>query len=175
MTGLSEEMLLAAGVLAAAYALIFSERIHRTIASLVGAVVMVGVGEYTGFYTQEEALAAVDGNTMLLLLGMMLLVALLRPTGGFEYLAIRVAKLAGNENLVDAFEKIPYGLWPLVREVEGYALEPIQKSDERTFKIRPSGIISVPREEVSRQHIRHTGVGKNHPRFNCLHALSQWY
>ena len=97
MTGLSEEMLLAAGVLAAAYALIFSERIHRTIASLVGAVVMVGVGEYTGFYTQEEALAAVDGNTMLLLLGMMLLVALLRPTGGFEYLAIRVAKLAGND------------------------------------------------------------------------------
>jgi Na+/H+ antiporter NhaD/arsenite permease-like protein len=38
----------------------------------------------------------VDGNTMLLLLGMMLLVALLRPTGGFEYLAIRLAKLSAG-------------------------------------------------------------------------------
>jgi Na+/H+ antiporter NhaD/arsenite permease-like protein len=95
--GLTSDMLLAAGVLITAYALIFSERVHRTIAGLVGAVVMVGVGEYAGFYTQGEAIAAVDGNTMLLLLGMMLLVALLRPTGGFEYLAIRLAKLAGSD------------------------------------------------------------------------------
>lgn len=90
-------MWIAAGVLVAAYALIFTERVHRTIAGLVGAVVMVGVGEYFGFYSQQQALSAVDGNTMLLLLGMMLLVALMRPTGGFEYLAIRLAKLAGND------------------------------------------------------------------------------
>jgi Na+/H+ antiporter NhaD/arsenite permease-like protein len=90
-------MLIAGGVLVAAYALIFSERLHRTIAGLIGAVVMVGVGELAGFYTQAQAISAVDGNTMLLLLGMMLLVALLRPTGGFEYLAIRLAKLAGND------------------------------------------------------------------------------
>jgi Na+/H+ antiporter NhaD/arsenite permease-like protein len=87
-------MLLAALILGGAYALIFSERLHRTIAALAGAVVMVIVGEMAGFYDQEQALAAIDGNTMLLLLGMMLLVALLRPTGGFEYLAIRLAKLS---------------------------------------------------------------------------------
>jgi Na+/H+ antiporter NhaD/arsenite permease-like protein len=87
-------MILAAAILLAAYGLIFSERVHRTIAALVGAVVMVGAGEAAGFYGQEQAIAAVDGNTMLLLLGMMLLVALLRPTGGFEYLAIRLAKLS---------------------------------------------------------------------------------
>jgi len=74
--------------------LIFSERLHRTSAALLGAVVMVGVGEMVGFYTQEQAVASIDANTLLLLLGMMLLVALLRPTGGFEYLAIRLAKLA---------------------------------------------------------------------------------
>ncbi len=94
MDGSTTQMTLAAGILLAAYILIFSERLHRTIAALGGAVAMVVIGELAGFYTQDEALAAVDGNTMLLLLGMMLLVALLRPTGGFEYLAIRLAKLS---------------------------------------------------------------------------------
>jgi Na+/H+ antiporter NhaD/arsenite permease-like protein len=91
---ISTEMLLAAVILIGAYALIFAERLHRTIAALGGAVVMVIVGELAGFYDQEAAIAAIDANTMLLLLGMMLLVALLRPTGGFEYLAIRLAKLS---------------------------------------------------------------------------------
>lgn len=87
-------MLVAAAILVGAYILIFTEALHRTIAALGGAVVMVLVGEVMGFYDQDRALAAVDGNTMLLLLGMMLLVALVRPTGGFEYLAIRLAKLS---------------------------------------------------------------------------------
>lgn len=87
-------MLIAAAILVATYALIFTERMHRTSAALLGAVIMVAVGHAMGFYTQEQAVASVDGNTMLLLLGMMLLVALLRPTGGFEYLAIRLAKLS---------------------------------------------------------------------------------
>jgi Na+/H+ antiporter NhaD/arsenite permease-like protein len=87
-------MALAAAILVAAYILIFTERVHRTIAALVGAIAMVIVGELAGFYDQREALTAIDANTMLLLLGMMLLVALLRPTGGFEYLAIRLAKLS---------------------------------------------------------------------------------
>ncbi|KAA6182037.1 ArsB/NhaD family transporter [Thiohalocapsa marina] len=87
-------MVVAAGILVGAYVLIFSERLHRTIAALGGAVIMVVVGEFAGFYEQEQALGSVDGNTMLLLLGMMLLVALVRPTGGFEYLAIRLAKLS---------------------------------------------------------------------------------
>lgn len=90
----TDHMLIAAAILVASYAVIFSERLHRTSAALLGAVTMVAVGEMVGFYTQEQALSSVDGNTMLLLLGMMLLVALLRPTGGFEYLAIRLAKLS---------------------------------------------------------------------------------
>ena len=93
---LTTNMLIAAGVLITSYVVIFSERLHRTSAALLGAVVMVVVGETLGFYGQEEALGSIDGNTMLLLLGMMLLVALLRPTGGFEYLAIRLAKLSAG-------------------------------------------------------------------------------
>lgn len=91
---LTQNMLIAAGILVGAYVAIFTERLHRTSAALLGAVVMVAVGELVGFYTQEQAIESVDANTMLLLLGMMLLVALLRPTGGFEYLAIRLAKLS---------------------------------------------------------------------------------
>ena len=87
-------MWLAAAVLVAAYVLIFSEVIHRTLAAVIGAVAMILIGMIGGFYSQAAAVAAVDANTMFLLAGMMALVVLLRPTGGFEYIAIRMAKLA---------------------------------------------------------------------------------
>ena len=87
-------MWLAASILVAAYALIFTEVIHRTLAAVIGAVAMVLVGMIGGFYSQAAAVAAIDANTMFLLMGMMTLVVLLKPTGGFEYLAIRLAKLA---------------------------------------------------------------------------------
>ncbi|MGB5333179.1 MAG: ArsB/NhaD family transporter [Woeseiaceae bacterium] len=89
-------MWVATAILVAAYAMIFSERLHRTYAALAGAVVMIGVGGAMGFYTQEEALTAIDANTIVLLMGMMLLVALLRTTGMFEYMAIRLAKASGG-------------------------------------------------------------------------------
>jgi Na+/H+ antiporter NhaD/arsenite permease-like protein len=96
MTGSPLDMGVAAGVLIGTYGLIFSERLHRTIAALAGAVTMIIAGEIAGFYHQGQAIEAIDGNTMLLLLGMMLLVALLRPTGAFEYLAIRLAKQSAS-------------------------------------------------------------------------------
>lgn len=86
------QMWLAGGTLVAAYALIFSEVMHRTSAAIVGAVFMVIIGMIGGFYSQEDAIAALDANTLLLLMGMMMLVVILRPTGGFDYLAIRIAK-----------------------------------------------------------------------------------
>lgn len=92
----SAEMWIAVGVMLAAYVLIFSEWMHRSAAAIVGAVVMIGVGEYFGFYSQQAAILAIDGNTMFLLAGMMMLVVMLRPTGGFEYLAIVIAKRAGG-------------------------------------------------------------------------------
>ena len=87
-------MWLAGAILVAAYVLIFTEVIHRTLAAIIGAVTMVAIGMIGGFYSQAGAVAAVDANTMFLLLGMMTLVVLLKPTGGFEYLAIRLAKAA---------------------------------------------------------------------------------
>jgi Na+/H+ antiporter NhaD/arsenite permease-like protein len=68
--------------------LIFSEKLNRTITSMIGAALITGLGLILGFYAEEEALAAIDFNTLGLLLGMMILVAMLEPTGFIEFLAV---------------------------------------------------------------------------------------
>src|SRR5512139_241628 len=72
--------------------LIFSEKMHRSIIAIAGGVLMVGLGKIMHFYSEEAALDAIDFNTLGLLLGMMILVAMLEPTGFFEYLAVLAAR-----------------------------------------------------------------------------------
>ena len=79
--------------------LIFTERVNRVIASLVGAVVMVAIGLIFGFYNENLALESIDFNTIGLLLGMMIIVAVLEPTGFFQYLAILVSKRSNGKPL----------------------------------------------------------------------------
>ena len=74
--------------------LVFSEKLHRTIVAAAGAAVMVGMGKLLGFYSEETAAKAIDFNTLGLLLGMMILVALLEPTGFFQYLAVWAGRLS---------------------------------------------------------------------------------
>jgi len=73
---------------------IFAEKIHRSIAGIAGAVFMVGLGEAMGFYSERAALEAIDFNTLGLLLGMMILVAMLQPTGFFQYVAVWAARMS---------------------------------------------------------------------------------
>jgi Na+/H+ antiporter NhaD/arsenite permease-like protein len=70
---------------------------HRVIVAMVGAAAMMIAGMSLGFYTQEEALKAIDFNTIGLLAGMMVIVGVLRGTGFFRYLAIKGAKLAKGD------------------------------------------------------------------------------
>lgn len=86
-------------IFAISLVLIFTDRIHRTIVAVAGASVMVAVGHLLGFYGESEALAVVDFTTIGLLLGMMILVAMLEPTGFFEYLALRAGRLSRGEPL----------------------------------------------------------------------------
>lgn len=79
------------------FVLIFTERIHRTIVAMVSAAVMLTLGMLMGFYSEFQALEAIDFYTVGLLLGMMILVALLEPTGIFEYLAIRAGRISGGD------------------------------------------------------------------------------
>jgi Na+/H+ antiporter NhaD/arsenite permease-like protein len=61
---------------------------------MVGATLMVVAGIYFGFYNQEQAVEVVDFNTLGLLIGMMILVGLLEPTGFFQFLAVMAAKIS---------------------------------------------------------------------------------
>ncbi len=72
--------------------LVFSEKLNRTIAALAGAVLMITFGLVFGFYTEADAISYIDFNTLGLLFGMMVIVAVLEPTGFFQYLAIRIGK-----------------------------------------------------------------------------------
>jgi Na+/H+ antiporter NhaD/arsenite permease-like protein len=77
---------------AASFAGILAGKAHRAIFAMVGAVLMVLLGITLGFYSQEEALLAIDFNTLGLLFGMMVIVVILKNTGYFEYIAILTAK-----------------------------------------------------------------------------------
>ena len=74
--------------------LIFTEKLNRTIASMAGAVLMVVCGLFFNFYSEESASGTIDFNTLGLLLGMMIIVSLLEPTGFFQYLAVQVGKFS---------------------------------------------------------------------------------
>ena len=74
--------------------LIFSEKLNRTITGLLGAVLIIGLGKLLHFYDETQAIAAVDFNTLGLLLGMMILVALLEPTGFFQFLAVWAGRVS---------------------------------------------------------------------------------
>lgn len=80
--------------------LVFTEKMQRVVAAVAGAAVMVIAGLVFGFYTEEGAAEAVDLHTIGLLLGMMLLVAMLQPTGFFEYVAIRAGRLSRGRPVI---------------------------------------------------------------------------
>ena len=76
-------------IFALTYILVIADRINRSIIALLGAGVMV----VSGVLSQEEAIRGIDFNTIALLTGMMVLVAIARRCGMFEYLAVWSAKV----------------------------------------------------------------------------------
>ncbi|MFZ5643273.1 MAG: SLC13 family permease [Bacillota bacterium] len=75
------------------YAIIVSEKIHRSVAAFCGAAVVI----IAGIVDAEKAVHYVDFNTIGLLVGMMIIVGITRQTGVFEYLAIKAAKQSKGE------------------------------------------------------------------------------
>src|SRR6266705_5315236 len=70
------------------YVFVTADRINRSIIAMLGAGAMV----VSGVLTQDEAIRGIDFNTIALLTGMMVLVAIARRCGMFEYLAVWSAK-----------------------------------------------------------------------------------
>ena len=87
------EVLLAGGIFVATYALIATERLHKTVAALAGGVLMVVLG----IVSQEEAFAAIDFNVIFLLVGMMVIANVMRRTGVFQWVAIRSVRVAQGD------------------------------------------------------------------------------
>lgn len=83
-------------VLLLAYILITLEKLPRVVIALLGASVLL-LGKSI---TQEEAFHAIDFNVIFLLLGMMILVNILKETGGIRYLAIWTAKKVNGSGVL---------------------------------------------------------------------------
>jgi Na+/H+ antiporter NhaD/arsenite permease-like protein len=72
------------------YALIVDERIHRAVAAMIGAAIVI----FLHIVPWDSLLVYLDFGTIFLLMGMMIIVNTARTSGLFEYIAIRTAKLA---------------------------------------------------------------------------------
>jgi Na+/H+ antiporter NhaD/arsenite permease-like protein len=97
---LTGAMLASGVVLALTFIAIFTEQIHhveRAKCAAAGAVAMILTGYFTGFYSPTLALEAVDWNVIFLLAAMMMVIAVMIPTGGFNWMAYRLAELAGGK------------------------------------------------------------------------------
>ena len=89
-------------VLLSVYVILSFEIVHRTAIALLGAAIILVIGISTNLFSVQEsfefAVNSIDFNTIGLLLGMMIIVAILAETGIFQYVAVRASK-ASKANL----------------------------------------------------------------------------
>lgn len=92
---MEQQAILAIGIFLITYALIISEKIHRTVVAMLGGILMIVLG----VINQETAIHHIDFNTLGLLIGMMIMVSITAETGLFKYVAIWAAKKAKGDPL----------------------------------------------------------------------------
>ncbi|KAL8597042.1 hypothetical protein ACOMHN_055635 [Nucella lapillus] len=102
-TQVDHKTLYAALILVFVYVLIIFELIHRTLAAMLGALAALAV---LSALNQRPATETIIGwmemETLMLLFGMMIIVAVLSDTGVFDYFAFKAYKLAKGQ------------VWPLI-------------------------------------------------------------
>ena len=74
-------------------ALVASEKVHRCVAALAGALILI----VTGVISFDTGISHIDFNTIGVLLGMMLFVSVVKESGLFEFAAIAAAKKAKGD------------------------------------------------------------------------------
>ncbi len=94
---------IASFVLVAVYILIAFELMHRTLAALLGASLLLFVSYTAGAFDPdyvilsfEEAVGSIDMNVIFLLMAMMIIVGVLKKTGVFQWMAYKSYQLAGG-------------------------------------------------------------------------------
>ena len=85
--------IVALAIFVAVIGVIVSEKLHRAACALIGAMLLVLVG----ILEPKEALGFVDFNTIGVLIGMMMFVAVVKNSGLFEYLAVKSAKISKGD------------------------------------------------------------------------------
>lgn len=116
--------------------LIITERVHRTAAAMAGAVVLI----LTGVMSADKALSYIDFNTIGVLVGMMIFVAIVRRSGMFEYIAVRAAKAVHGDpwKIMVAFTLITAVLSAILDNVTTVLLVgPMSIAIARMLKIDP--------------------------------------
>ena len=85
--------IIALAIFVAVIGVIVSEKLHRAACALIGAMLLVLIG----ILEPKEALGFIDFNTIGVLIGMMMFVAVVKNSGIFEFLAVKAARIAkGN-------------------------------------------------------------------------------
>ena len=133
MTG---DVLVAGGIFVAAYALIASERVDRTLVALLAGLLVVALG----VIDQEEAFAAIDFNVIFLLAGMMILAGGLSQTGFFEFVAgVAIHQSRGEPfRLLVVLSVLTAALSALLDNVTTVVLlTPVTLSIARTLRVSP--------------------------------------
>jgi Na+/H+ antiporter NhaD/arsenite permease-like protein len=95
---------IATGILLLVYVIIALEWMHRTLAALLGAALVLFITYTAGTFREgyfllsfEDAIHAIDMNVIFLLMGMMIIVGVLKKTGLFQWLAYKSYAVArGN-------------------------------------------------------------------------------
>jgi Na+/H+ antiporter NhaD/arsenite permease-like protein len=90
------ETLIAVVVFIISYILIIDERVHRAVAAMIGAAVVV----FLGIVPWDSLLEHIDFGTIFLLMGMMIIINVASKSGLFEYIAIITAKRAKGSPLL---------------------------------------------------------------------------
>lgn len=92
----SPALWIAAAVLLGVYIFIAFELLHRTLAAMVGASILLFVSYTIGTFddayrilTFDEAMQAIDNNVIFLLMAMMIIVGVLKRTGVFQWMAYK--------------------------------------------------------------------------------------
>ena len=90
---MTASQIIALAIFVAVIAVIVSEKLHRAACALIGAMLLILIG----ILEPAEALGFIDFNTIGVLIGMMMFVAVVKNSGIFEYLAVKAARIAkGN-------------------------------------------------------------------------------
>src|SRR5688572_7022539 len=87
------DVVVAGVVFIATYLLIATERVDRTVAALLGGLLVVALG----IVDQHDAFEAIDLNVIFLLAGMMVLAGALGRTGFFEWVAAWAVHLSRGQ------------------------------------------------------------------------------